>query len=122
MNNLASDRKEKSDLEPVKDIILDTGLPLCPFLGVRMQERIAVVGIIVENWEMTGEIQRILHDYRKNILGRMGIPHIEDTVNVISLVVKAPQPVISAMTGKLGNLDGVTAKAIYSNKFLEKDK
>ena len=79
-----------------------------------MDTRIAVVGIIIEDTEAAGSVNEILHQYRTYIIGRMGLPYPQKAVNIISVVVDAPQDVISAMSGKLGRLDGVSAKAMYS--------
>lgn len=78
-----------------------------------MEERIAIIGIIVEALEKNYLVQEVLHSYNKYILGRMGLPRVDENTNVITLVVKAPQSEISALSGKLGSIDGVTAKAIY---------
>lgn len=79
-----------------------------------MEERVAILGIIVEDVKENSNIQSILHEYSEYIVGRMGLPKVTETINVISVVVKAPQTIISAMSGKLGKLNSVTAKAIYS--------
>ena len=79
-----------------------------------MENRIAVVGIIVEDMTQTDALNKILHDYGSYIGGRMGIPYREKGISVISIVVDAPQTEISAMTGKIGRLDGVSVKAAYS--------
>lgn len=80
-----------------------------------METRVAVIGIIVENPNVTARINEILSEYGDCIIGRMGIPYRERGINIISLAVDAPQTVISAMSGKLGRLEGVTAKTAYSN-------
>ena len=80
-----------------------------------MQTRVAVIGIIVENPAATARLNEILHEYSDYIIGRMGIPYRKRSISVISLVVDAPQDAISALSGKLGRLEGVTAKAAYSN-------
>ncbi|MBQ4578455.1 MAG: iron-only hydrogenase system regulator [Clostridia bacterium] len=80
-----------------------------------METRVAVIGIIVENPEATGRLNEILHQYGSYIIGRMGIPYRQRGISVISIAVDAPQDVISALSGKLGRLEGVTAKAAYSN-------
>ena len=79
-----------------------------------MENRIATLGIIVENPASVEALNGILHDYAEYIIGRMGIPFRERKISVISLVMDAPQQEISALSGKLGNLDGVTCKAAYS--------
>ena len=80
-----------------------------------METRVAVIGIIVENPDATAKLNEILHEYGGAIIGRMGIPYRERGISVISIAVDAPQDVISALSGKLGRLEGVTAKAAYSN-------
>ena len=77
--------------------------------------RIAVVGIIVEQPESVEKLNCVLHEYSKYIVGRMGIPYRERNVSIISIAIDAPQDIISAMSGKIGRLDGVSAKTAYSN-------
>ncbi|MGN0180606.1 MAG: TM1266 family iron-only hydrogenase system putative regulator [Monoglobaceae bacterium] len=79
-----------------------------------METRVAVVGIVVENTDSAEQINEILHEYSEYIIGRMGIPYRERGVSIISVVVDAPQTAISALTGKIGRLDGVSVKAAYS--------
>ena len=80
-----------------------------------METRVTVIGIIVENPEATARLNEILHEYSAYIIGRMGIPYRHRGINVISIAIDAPQDAISALTGKLGRLEGVTAKTAYSN-------
>lgn len=80
-----------------------------------METRVAVIGIIVENTESAEKINSILHEYSQYILGRMGVPYQKRGISVISIIIDAPQPVISALSGKLGKLEGVSTKALYSN-------
>lgn len=80
-----------------------------------MESRVAVIGIIVEQLESVETLNKILHDYGDIIIGRMGIPYKTRHVNIISIAVDAPQDVISALSGKIGNLPGVSAKAAFSN-------
>ena len=79
-----------------------------------METRLAVIGIIVENLTVTDHINSILHDYSDYIVGRMGVPYRQRGVSVISVIIDAPNDAISALTGKLGMLEGVSAKAVYS--------
>lgn len=76
--------------------------------------RIALLGIIVENENSTEQLNKILHEYKDSIVGRMGIPYRTRGVSVISIVIDASNDVISALTGRIGMLDGVSAKALYS--------
>lgn len=78
------------------------------------ETRIAVVGIVVENPDAVDALNDILHDYSQYIIGRMGIPYRQKNLNIISIAVDAPQPVISALAGKIGRLKGVSSKTAYS--------
>ena len=82
-----------------------------------MESRIAIVAIVVENIESTDKINEILHDYGSYIIGRMGIPYRDKNLNLISVAIDAPQETISALSGKLGKIDGVTAKTVYATKW-----
>ena len=79
-----------------------------------METRLANIAIIVEKEESVERLNQIRHKYGSYIIGRMGIPHKERGVNIISIAIDAPQNEISSLSGKLGMLDGVTAKAVYS--------
>ncbi|MBQ9327878.1 MAG: iron-only hydrogenase system regulator [Solobacterium sp.] len=79
-----------------------------------METRIAVIAIIVEDRSATDELNAVLHEYGDYIIGRMGIPYREKHLSLISVAVDAPNEVISALTGKLGMIHGVSAKAAYS--------
>ncbi len=79
-----------------------------------METRVALIGIVVENFDSAQKINDILHHYGQYIIGRMGIPYKERNVSIISVAVDAPTDVISAMSGKLGRLDGVSAKTVYA--------
>lgn len=79
-----------------------------------MDKRIAQIGIIVENMDSVERINKLLHEYGENIVGRMGIPFREKDISIISIVIHAQQDIISTLAGKLGMLDGVNVKTIYS--------
>ncbi len=81
-----------------------------------MKKRIAIVGIIIEDSSQNKNVQEILHQYGEFILGRMGIPRVEEGINIISVVIRAEQKEIAALSGKLGNLKNVTAKAVYKQE------
>ncbi len=80
-----------------------------------METRIAVMGIIVENTDSAEELNRLLHQYGEYIIGRMGLPYRDKKVNIVSIAIDAPQDVISALSGKIGKLDGISVKTAYSN-------
>jgi putative iron-only hydrogenase system regulator len=81
-----------------------------------MEQRIAILGIIVENQDSVERVNELLHEYREYIVGRMGMPYRERKISVISIVMDARNDVVSALSGKLGMLEGVSAKAVYSKK------
>ncbi|MCL2168656.1 MAG: iron-only hydrogenase system regulator [Defluviitaleaceae bacterium] len=78
------------------------------------EDRIAIIAIIVENIEMAADVNNILHEYAAHIIGRMGLPHRERSISIISVVVDAPHDIISSMSGKIGRLEGVSTKTVYS--------
>ncbi|MBQ7660445.1 MAG: iron-only hydrogenase system regulator [Clostridia bacterium] len=80
-----------------------------------METRVAVIGIIVEDTSSIEQLNHILHEYGEIIIGRMGLPYKAKNINIISIAVDAPQDVISALSGKIGNLKGISAKAAFSN-------
>jgi putative iron-only hydrogenase system regulator len=80
-----------------------------------METRVAVIGIIVENGDAVEKLNAILHEYGEYIIGRMGIPYREKKINIISIAIDAPQDVISALAGKIGKLDRVSAKTAFSS-------
>ncbi|MBQ4582023.1 MAG: iron-only hydrogenase system regulator [Oscillospiraceae bacterium] len=86
-----------------------------------MESRVALIGIIVEKSESAEKINAILHDYAPWILGRMGLPYREKGISIISIAVDAPQDVISTLSGKIGRLEGVSAKTAYSNVITKTD-
>lgn len=79
-----------------------------------MEKRVALIGIIVEDTTVTEELNRILHEYSPHIIGRMGVPHRERGINIISIAIDAPMNDISALSGKLGMLKGINVKTIYA--------
>lgn len=81
--------------------------------------RVAVMAIIVEDREATEPLNSLLHDYGKYIIGRMGIPYREKGINIISIALDAPQDEISALSGKIGKLQGISVKTAYSNVITE---
>ncbi len=81
---------------------------------MNMDTRIAVIAIIVEDRSSSKEMNDILHEYGDYIIGRMGIPYRSKGISLVSVAIDAPNEIISALCGKLGNVQGLTAKAAYS--------
>lgn len=79
-----------------------------------MDTRVAVISIIVENTEGVEALNNLLHEFGEYIIGRMGIPYREKNINIISVAMDAPTDKTNALTGALGRIPGITAKAAYS--------
>ena len=79
-----------------------------------METRVAVLAIIVKESASVAALNDFLHQYGDFIIGRMGIPYRQRGVNVISVAMDAPDDVISALSGKIGRLPGITAKTVYA--------
>ena len=80
-----------------------------------METRVAVMSILVENSNSVETLNSLLHEYGEFIIGRMGIPYRKRKVNIISIALDAPQNTISALSGKIGKLPGVSVKTAYSS-------
>ena len=79
-----------------------------------METRVAVLAVIVREDAAVTALIDLLHQYGSYIIGRMGVPYRQQGVNIISVALDAPQDVISALSGKLGRLPGITAKTVYA--------
>jgi putative iron-only hydrogenase system regulator len=79
-----------------------------------MDSKAAVIAIIVEKPDSVKNFNEILHEYAQYIIGRMGIPYPRKNINIISIAVDAPSNTIDALTEKIGKLDGISAKTVYS--------
>ena len=80
-----------------------------------METRVAVIAIIVEESSATETLNQLLSEAKEYIIGRMGIPYRARGINIISVAIDAPQDVISALSGKIGKLPGISSKLAYSN-------
>ncbi len=80
-----------------------------------MDNRVAIIGIIAESTDSAEEINALLHQYSQYIVGRMGIPYRERQINIISVIMDAPQDEISSLSGKIGRLENVSCKVTYSS-------
>ena len=78
------------------------------------ENRVAAVSIVVEKKESTEKLNAVLHEFGEYIIGRMGIPYKTKGISVLSVVLDAPTEIVNALTCKLGMLDGVSAKTLFS--------
>lgn len=79
-----------------------------------MENRVAVLAIVVKNPDAVAALNELLHQYSRYVIGRMGIPYPQRGVSLISVALDAPSDGISALSGKIGRLPGVTAKTVYA--------
>lgn len=79
------------------------------------ETRVALISIIVEDIEQTEALNKVLHEYKDYIIGRMGIPYKKKGISVISVAVDAPQDETNALTGKIGRISGISTKTTFSN-------
>ena len=79
-----------------------------------METKVALIGIVVENPDSVMKLNTLLHEYSAYIIGRMGLPYHKREISIISVALDAPQDTINALSGKLGRLEGVSTKTIYS--------
>lgn len=78
------------------------------------ENRIALIGIIVENLENSDKINDIIHEFNRYVIGRMGIPYKSRGIGIISVVIDAPNNIISSLSGKLGMIEDVSVKVQYT--------
>ena len=85
-----------------------------------MEKRVALIGIVVENFDSVESLNAILHQHSDIIIGRFGIPYKERKISIMSIAVDATNDEISTLSGKIGALSGVSSKTIYAK--LSEDK
>jgi len=85
-----------------------------------INNRIAVISIIVEDLKAVEKLNAALHQYGEYIIGRFGLPYPKRDIHILSIAIDAPQDIINALTGKIGRLPGINAKTTYSKPVLKK--
>lgn len=80
-----------------------------------MDSRVAVMSIIVEDMDVVEQVNAVLHEYGEYIIGRMGIPYRARRISIISIALDAPQDTISALSGRIGKMAGVSVKTSFSS-------
>lgn len=81
-----------------------------------MENRISVISIIVEDTDVSADVNELLHDFGKYIVGRMGIPYKERGISIICIIMDASGDIVSSLSGKLGMLKGVSSKTIVAKQ------
>ncbi|WP_320046040.1 TM1266 family iron-only hydrogenase system putative regulator [uncultured Ilyobacter sp.] len=75
-----------------------------------MNERIATLSIFIEKKESVKKVNDILSEFSELIVSRMGIPYREKRVSVIVVILDGTNEDMSALSGRIGNLEGVSVK------------
>ncbi len=91
-------------------------------MNTNIDTRVAIIAIIVENRDAVEQVNQLLHEASGYIIGRMGLPYRKRGINIISIAIDAPQDIISALSGNIGRLSGVSAKTAYSNVMTGQDE
>lgn len=79
-----------------------------------MENRVAMISIVIHDLECVDRVNNLLHEFAPYIIGRMGIPYRPRGISLISVAMDAPGDAISSLSGKLGMIKGVSAKAVYA--------
>ena len=80
-----------------------------------MESRVAVMSIIIEDLDIVEQVNAVLHEYGEAVIGRMGIPYRRRGISIISIALDAPQDTISALSGRIGKMEGVSVKTSFSS-------
>ncbi len=81
-----------------------------------MKNIVAVISAVIENPASVNALNRLLSDYRKVIIGRLGLPYRERNINIVTVVADAPEEIITELAGKIGALDGASASYACSKE------
>ena len=81
-----------------------------------MENRVALISIIVKDLNVVEELNDMLHQYSSYIIGRMGLPYREKEMHIISVAIDAPSDIINALSDKIGKLPGISSKVAYANE------
>ena len=79
-----------------------------------MENRVAMISIVVEVYSAAESVNALLHQFGQYIIGRMGIPYRARKISLISVAIDAPGDQISALSGKLGMIPGASSKTVYA--------
>ncbi len=79
-----------------------------------MEKKVAIIGIFIQDISAAAQVNELLHEYADCIIGRIGVPYREKSLNVISVIINASSDQISTLSGKLGRIKGISAKAMQA--------
>jgi putative iron-only hydrogenase system regulator len=81
-----------------------------------MHKRLGVAGIVIEDTTVVPAVNAILHEFAELIVGRMGIPYRTRGVSIVSIILDGSTDDISALTGRLGRVPGVSVKTALTRE------
>ena len=80
-------------------------------------ERIGVVAILVENERHSApRVNAVLSEFGECIVARLGVPDVASDLAVIAVVVRLTPARLGALTGRLGNLPGVSVRSLLTGE------
>lgn len=80
-------------------------------------KRLGFAGIIIDDRvKCSGVVNEVLSEYGDLILARTGLPNAKGNASVITLVIDATTDELGMLTGKLGNITGVSVKSGLAKK------
>ena len=81
------------------------------------QKRLGFVGIIIDDRDKcAGIVNQILSQHSELILARTGLPNAKGNTSIITLVIDATTDELGELTGKLGNVPGISIKSGLAKK------
>ena len=81
-------------------------------MEISEETKIAVVAIIVNDYESVDKVNSVLHEFRDYIIGRQGLPYRQKHLSVITVILDAKNEVINSLSGKIGMIKGVKSKVL----------
>lgn len=82
-----------------------------------MEKRLGFVGIIIEDREENAAaVNDLLGEFGDIVVARMGVPYEKRACSAITLIIDATTDELGILTGKLGNLPGVSVKSMLSKE------
>lgn len=79
-----------------------------------MEKRIGAAIILIENKDHIDEMNHLMSLHSSIIIARQGVPVREKGISIITLILDGTTDQISALTGKIGRIDGVQVKSVLT--------
>jgi len=80
-----------------------------------MEKRLGFIGIIIEQRENNAEkVNSLLTEFGDIIIARQGVPYKDRGCNIVTIVVDTDTDTLGKLSGKLGNIEGISVKSALS--------